>query len=713
MEIEIEINNCNNIDHGKVILVQKCLNIKYAINGTGKSTLSKAICKSIQGRLSGANELVELTPFKAINNDAVNPSVLGCDELNSVKVFDETYINEFVYQPDELLKGSFDILIRDEIYESVMNEIEDLVTDIKTHFSDDPDIENFIKDFKELSDSFGKPVKKGIHASSVLAKAFEGGNKVTHIPAGLEVYKNFIQADDNVKWVKWQVEGNQFVDRSDNCPYCISEVTELKDTIKKVGETYNSKSIENLNKIISVFERLEDYFSESTKVIINSFIGSIEGYDDEQIAFLMEIKEQANTLSLKFNQLKNIGFTSFKDVDAVIDELNKYSIKSVVYSHLQSSKILEKINDVNCSIENLIEKAGLLQGKISIQKKHIEELVRNNKASINSFLKNAGYKYEVDLLEDTTGYHRLKLLHTELRDGEVTEVRNRLSYGECNAFALVLFMFDAVKNNPDLIVLDDPISSFDKNKKYAIIEMLFCRNKNFKGNFIGKTVLLLSHDFEPIVDMIFHHSDIHHSDRFDKPYASFIENRLGLLKEIEIEKSDIQTFMDINTQNIQASESVIEKLVYLRRTYEVMKNKGIAYQLLSNIFHKRKSPLIFDILIDGQFSGREMAEQEIDEATSELVIDIPEFNYATVIELITNDEAMKDLYKASKNNYEKLHLYRIIFDDKDDAIKVSTIQKFINQAFHIENDYIYQLNPAKYQTVPQYVIDECDEFINR
>ena len=288
------------------------------------------------------------------------------------------------------------------------------------------------------------------------------------------------------------------------------------------------------------------------------------------------------------------------------------------------------------------------------------------------------------------------------------EVRNRLSYGECNAFALVLFMFDAVKSNPDLIVLDDPISSFDKNKKYAIIEMLFCRERNFRGNFIGKTVLLLSHDFEPIVDMIFHHSV-----RFDQPYASFIENRLGQLKEIEIEKSDIQTFMDINTQNIQASESVIEKLVYLRRTYEVMNEKGMAYQLLSNIFHKREIPLIFDILINDQPSAREMAEQEIEVAMSELFTYIPDFNYTSVIELITNDEAMKDLYKASSNNYEKLHIYRIIFDDKDDAIEASTIQKFINQAFHIENDYIYQLNPAKYQTVPQYVIDECDEFIDR
>jgi len=40
------------------------------------------------------------------------------------------------------------------------------------------------------------------------------------------------------------------------------------------------------------------------------------------------------------------------------------------------------------------------------------------------------------------------------------------------------------------------------------------------------------------------------------------------------------------------------------------------------------------------------------------------------------------------------------------------IAKFINQSFHIENDYIYQLNPRSYQMVPQYVIDECDKAIN-
>ena len=37
-------------------------------------------------------------------------------------------------------------------------------------------------------------------------------------------------------------------------------------------------------------------------------------------------------------------------------------------------------------------------------------------SEINSFLKNAGYKYNVSLKEDNDGQHRLKLSHNDLND---------------------------------------------------------------------------------------------------------------------------------------------------------------------------------------------------------------------------------------------------------------------------------------------------------
>lgn len=39
----------------------------------------------------------------------------------------------------------------------------------------------------------------------------------------------------------------------------------------------------------------------------------------------------------------------------------------------------------------------------------------------------------------------------------------------------------------------------------------------------------------------------------------------------------------------------------------------------------------------------------------------------------------------------------------------SVIKKFVNETFHIENDYLFQLNPCEYDTIPQYIIEKCDK----
>lgn len=71
-------------------------------------------------------------------------------------------------------------------------------------------------------------------------------------------------------------------------------------------------------------------------------------------------------------------------------------------------------------------------------------------------------------------------------------------------------------------------------------------------------------------------------------------------------------------------------------------------------------------------------------------------------------EVLKELYQNSESNYEKLQIYRIMINENSAN---SVIKKFVNEAFHIENDYLFQLNPCEYDTVPQYIIDECDKDI--
>lgn len=109
--------------------------------------------------------------------------------------------------------------------------------------------------------------------------------------------------------------------------------------------------------------------------------------------------------------------------------------------------------------------------------------------------------------------------------------------------------------------------------------------------------------------------------------------------------------------------------------------------------------------------NRMMTQDEINSGTVEINNEAIDFEYFRVLGLVKDDDYLKKLYKETDSNYEKLHIYRVIYDDSDSTGSL-VLNKFINQAFHIENEYIYQLNPCKYQLVPQYVIDECDKVVN-
>lgn len=695
--MEVRIQNCNNIDEGLISIVPSRLNIKYAANGTGKSTVAKAISLAVGDNLAGTTSLAGLMPFKSLNGKENIPAVQGVEGITKLRVFDEAYINDFVFQPDELIKGSFDIFIRDKEYESGMEEISVLTREVKEALVADPEIVELISDLQELLSAFGKPVKNGFHASSSVAKAFKAGNKVASIPKGLEKYAPLIQHDQNYRWIKWQQDGKLFLDISTDCPYCTHSVKDTIETINLVSECYEPKSIESLSKTVAVFSRLDKYFSDAARQNIESFVKNLDGYTDAQAAYIREVGEQIGRLADRLLKAQNFGFSSFKNVDRVIEELNNHKIDLNLYVHLNSITTAEKVGVVNKGIDGVLEKAGKLQGCVAKQKRLIQKLVESNGVGINDFLRNAGYSYFVRLVEEGDSY-RLKLMHNSV-EGEVPNVRSHLSYGERNAFSLVLFMYDCLKSEADLIVLDDPISSFDKNKKYAIVEALFRKEKN---SFRDKTVLLLTHDFEPVVDMM-----LHHPDRFVRPAVFFLENRLGHLTEKAVERKDIQTFIEIAMVNARKDCHEINRLVYLRRYYEITENKQVSFDVLSSLFHKREQPTKKGD--DGEHVV--LTAEELLEGTTHIQKFVETFDYHRLVAFVRDDSCMKGLYFDSESSYEKLHIYRMLFEGKPQDVESDVVRKFINEAFHIENNYIYQLDPSSYQLVPQYVIDECDIFV--
>lgn len=690
----IKICNCNSIDVGEITVQKNVLNIFYAINGTGKSTIVKAI--------SGQNDpemMDSLRPFKyrTCRADASKPEVLGIDGIQKVKVFDEDYISQYVFQPDELVKNSFEIFIKTPEYEKHLEDINELLKDTQNIFVQNPELDKLIEDFSAFINGFGK-AQMGISKASPLSKGLGDGNKIYNIPQSLTPYQKYLQNDvagANVKWLKWHFTGNDFFENDEQCPYCATKSSdETKEVILKVSKEFDSKSIEHLNKMIEIFESLKDYFSDSTKQKMDEISKTISGISEEQKNWLLEVKQQAITLREKLLNIKTMNFKTLKDVGQVKNEILSYKVDLSYLDRLDSEFSRKKINGINLVLDRVLQKATDLQAILGKQNFMIRKIILKYSKEINSFLSYAGYKYNILLEEDEQKHHRLKLRHNDMQD-TIDKANVHLSFGERNAFALVLFMYDALSSNPNLIILDDPVSSFDGNKKYAILHKLFQEKHSFKD----KTVLLFTHEFGTIIDTIYNMPSKINAT------AKYLENQEGKLIVKEIIKDKIKSFSMILKENIRNSSNKVNQLIYLRRLLEVDGNKGIAWQLLSNIFKdNRETPYI---LRNG--SEEEMTSEEINNASQEIRAYVSDFDYVKDYKEFQDKSALMILYKQANSNYEKLQLYRIIKNEMD---IVNVIKKFVNETFHVENDYLFQLNPIEYEIIPQYVIDACDEDVN-
>ncbi len=104
-----------------------------------------------------------------------------------------------------------------------------------------------------------------------------------------------------------------------------------------------------------------------------------------------------------------------------------------------------------------------------------------------------------------------------------------------------------------------------------------------------------------------------------------------------------------------------------------------------------------------------MTPDEIVLATSIIQQKIDDFDYSTVYARTKNISDMVALYRNSASGYEKVQIYRMLKDG--DMERGSAMKKYVDETFHVQNDYLFQLNPRQYKIVPQYVLNYCDNEI--
>jgi energy-coupling factor transporter ATP-binding protein EcfA2 len=573
-----------------------------------------------------------------------------------------------------------------------MEAIDIVLAGVKQTLTNNADIEQTISDFKELRDAFGKSKPGNIPKSSKIHKAFGTGNKTENIPETLKPFETFIKSNEPSKWIGWQIKGNEFLKLGDNCPYCATPLVAAgqKDVALAVEKEFDATAVGHLNTLKAVIERLGKYFSEKCRENLQKVTKTKIDLTAAEVSFLTSLKAEIDGMTIQLEGLRAISFFSLRDVELISEKINPLKIDLALMDKLDSPGTRNITDPVNAQLEDLLTKVGDLTGKINKHKAKIKHAIEVNQASINTFLKSAGYKYAVEIVPEDQSY-KMKLVHQDSASHLETASKH-LSYGEKNAFALVLFMHQVLSEKPDLVVLDDPISSFDKSKKFAILHELF----QGKACLKDVTTLLLTHDIEPAIDIIKSTARVFQGAR---PSASFLSSRGGIVKEVTITREDIQTFGKVCSANIAALEDPLLQAIYLRRDYELRNEVGFEYNLLASLFKGRAVPTL-----QTATENRNMTLEEKRTAEKSIREDrLAEFNYDALVAEVNDVNGIRAKFLATNVGYEKIQLFRIFNIQHDDDV----IRKFINESYHIENEYVMQLNPHKFESIPEYVIDEC------
>lgn len=696
--MNINIKNCNNIKNASITIEKNSLNIKYGMNGTGKSTIAKAI--------ANRDQLSELKTF----GSKLEPEISVSENINKVEIFNNDFINRITFNGSEVIDNGFEIFVKTEEYDSKRKEITNILNKLNRETFNDQIINKFREGLLNIATKIqlnsNNTVKRTSTYKSILKK-----ENMFEVPQELTKYSEFIQDKSmNINWVDWKNKGFEF-DEKNKCPFCAEKLSEKyskeKETFK---ENYTKSGMKNLNDILETINDIKDYLNKEK---YNKLIECIkENKNEEDIDFIYQkFILEITYLNGKFEKIYQFDSYNIKnsEIGKLGDKVKELIINKEELNYFCSENVFEIIDNINKKINEIVNKITDLQAKTATLNTFIKNSINSSKEDINRFLETAGFNYKFDFIVSSENVSKTILIYKGEEDINVDNIDKHLSWGEKNAFALVLFMYYAISKKAELIILDDPISSFDSNKKYAIINRLF-ENRNDRKSFYGKTVLMLTHDFEPIIDFI-----INNKPNSGHAIAKYIKNTNNIVIEQEInKKDDIISIVELAYKYVKDNNlNMISRINFLRKYIEHTKvenfeEKQLMYDMLSSVVHAKEYP---DKQVERD-TYLKFTEEEFEKAQNIIKNYIENFDYDIIVKNYYNKEYILKEFFEESNNYIKSQLFREYLEVSEERKNLdNNLLKFIDEIYHIENDYIFTIDLIKFDTIPDYIIEKINDFM--
>jgi hypothetical protein len=695
--ISVKISNCNNVSDAEITLLPDTLNIKYAMNGTGKSTVAKAI-----KLVAAGSDLSSLRTF----GEVLDPSCQVLPPFGNVLLFDEEFVSNIVFQESEVIQNAFEIFIKTPEYEEKQRLINEGLKEIHIDTTSNREYGKLILTGQDILRKFTKTNDNKLKKTGLI-KSLISSESIFQLPEQIKKFQPLMDKDYKVDWVGWKNEGNKF-DDNDICPFCTTELPGSYPEEKKIfADSYTKSNVKNIREMFIYFESVSEYMDIEKREIMFRCVRETK---DEETVILWVNRFYSDLEFLVGKIEKVINFNSYdvnqSQISGLAEQLSALIIDPNPLEIFNNIKTIGLIDELNTRIKNVISEAEKLKQDIGNLKGLIGSSVTKAVKDINEFLEMAAIDYALEIRHESEADTKTVLKY-KCRGNDVVNVENikrHLSWGERNAFALVLFMHYALSQRADLIILDDPISSFDINKKYAIINRLFLNNPR-RRSLYKKTVLMLTHDFQPVIDFV-----VNSKPNGSSTHAAFLRNDNGKISQIEITETDIRSFTRLLAENAKSNDlNQVHRITSLRKLIEhsqMSRGQEMAYNLLSCLLHGKPKPSFKDDTL--------MSVTDIRDGEHFIKEYIPDFDYPTYLSGAFTRAKIVNLYLTETNDYFRLQVFRVLVELTGLRAKIEDpLMKYIDEQFHVENDYIYYLDMIKYNVVPSFVLPKCTEFLKK
>lgn len=703
-------------DDNKVLIV-------YGSNGRGKSTIKDLFQKEkLEKKFGCESENQSNTLYNVFGN-------------NKFLVFDEKFVDQFVYFNNSLQQNSMKIIMKTDYINELYNE--------KSHAND---IVNMILDttnkYLSVIESFNSilNIKSNTGTITTAKKRFA----TTFIEGNLPYkYDDLFEiSDDNHR--KWWYEGLLIYkdNKLDSCPWCKTNIDsvngDLKEQIDSVDNTKRidaklfSDKVEKVSNLSTIMNNT--LVNEEVKNIISQLISEINVSVDQNVEEkILADMESLYSLLTNDNEIFDEIKAKVKILDNILEIQDIDLINNI--AKLKFFSITEEISELSNNLDYFIKyNKDIIKG-IKDSNKKLYEIIKSDEIDINNIIKSLGLKYYIEIetdpivssgINDNEKYMYLK----SLNGNDVSQnIGNVLSFGEKSTLAFAIFI-EQIRNSTDentIIIFDDPISSYDIFRRYTslgIIQTITALQY--------KKIVILTHESNFLTSIV---SNYEHLTNVKCTILTELNESEIEIKELQRQyDSEVNVYKDM--LNFSSNFHISQRIVALRQLHDLYQyitgdGKKELYDYICKLVHFRK---------DDNTCWDQIMVTQINELFNYFAI-----NYDSQIEniqdeqlvfsdmeLLLNEITSKDIYDITLEDLVSLRMISevAVRNESNDINKYKTkklwsvkssskkerLQNFnvlLNSITHVDNDEITWpilcVNDLK--SIPKYVISQIIDIL--